>query len=89
MLVIRYMLEPELDKYTEAELIAVMRRIQRVIAAKTLDWNIATKVVFTHEGCIRAGKIIKVNRKSVVVECKDGEYWVTGKPLKEMIYENV
>jgi hypothetical protein len=84
---IRYMLEPELDKYTEAGLTAILRRIKRVIAAKTLDWKIGTRVIFNYEGCVRAGEIIKVNRKSVVVKCKDEEYWITGKALRGMILQ--
>jgi hypothetical protein len=82
---IREIKEPELDQYSEAELTALLRRIKRVIAAKTLDWKIGEQAVFNFEGCVRAGKIIKVNRRSVVVECFDGEYWVTGKALKTMI----
>jgi len=82
---IKNMLDPELDKYSEAELTVLVRRIKRVIAAKKLDWKIGEPVIFNFQGCVRAGKILKVNRKSVIVECTDGEYGVTGKSLKEMI----
>ena len=82
---IKNMLDPELDKYSEAELTVLVRRIKRVIAAKKLDWKIGEPVIFNFQGCVRAGKILKVNRKSVIVECTDGEYGVAGKPLKEMI----
>ena len=77
-----------LDSHTEAELKGLMRRIKRVIAAKKMDWKIGEPVIFNFQGCVRAGKILKVNRKSVIVECTDGEYGVAGKPLKEMIRGN-
>ena len=80
--------EAELNQYSHTDLEALVRRIMRVIAAKKLDWKIGEPVIFNFQGCVRAGKILKVNRKSVIVECTDGEYGVAGKPLQEMIRGN-
>ena len=85
---IRHLQEAELNQYSHTELEALVRRIKLVIAAKKTEWKIGEPVVFNFQGCVRAGKILKVNRKSVIVECTDGEYGVAGKPLKEMIRGN-
>jgi hypothetical protein len=85
---VKYLQGINLESHTTAELEGLVRRIKTVIAAKKLDWKIGEPVIFNFQGCVRAGKVLKVNRKSVVVECQDCEYWVAGKPLALMIRGN-
>ena len=85
---VKYLQGINLESHTTTELEGLVRRIRAVIAARKLDWKIGERVIFNYEGCVHYGKIIKVNRKSVVVECQDGEYWIAGKPLKLMIRGN-
>jgi hypothetical protein len=82
---VKYLQGINLEGHTVTELEGLVRRIKAVIAARKTEWKIGENAIFNFQGCVYNGTIIKVNRKSVVVRCRDEEYWVTGKALKSMI----